>query len=320
MLVNGKWAADWQPIQSKDKIGRFVRETSSFRNWITPTGEPGPAGEGGFKAETGRYHLYVALICPWASRALMVRKLKKLEDVIDVTVTEPILTDQGWKFGDYPGSGYDTLLNTTYMHEIYTKADPVFSGRASVPVLWDKQLETIVNNESADIIRMLNSAFDAFGDTSVDLYPHHLRDEIDDLNATLYEPLNNGVYKSGFASTQDAYDEAVAGVFETLDSIETRLSDGRDYLLANQLTESDIRLFVTLIRFDAAYHGIFKCNLKRVIDYDGLREYTGRILAIPGIDETVNIDHIKTGYYSVKALNPSGIVPAGPSHSFETRP
>ncbi len=316
MLVNGKWTADWNPIQSKDKVGRFVRETSSFRNWITPDGSAGPTGEGGFKAEAGRYHLYVALICPWASRVLMLRKLKKLEEVIGVTIVEPILTNQGWRFGDYPGSGYDTLLNAAYMHEIYTRADPAFTGRASVPVLWDRQRETIVNNESADIVRMLNTAFDAFGDTSVDLYPRDLRDNIDELNAALYEPLNNGVYKSGFASTQDAYDEAVAGVFETLDAMEARLSDGRTYLLGNQLTESDIRLFVTLIRFDTAYHGIFKCNLRRVADYSALSGYTGRIVEIPGIAETVNIDHIKAGYYSIKALNPSGIVPAGPASLF----
>jgi len=315
MLVNGKWTADWHPVQSNDEAGRFVRQTSSFRNWITPDGESGSTGDGGFKAEAGRYHLYVALICPWASRALMVRKLKKLEHVIDVSVVEPILTDQGWRFGNYPAAGPDPLHGATYMHEIYTRADSAFTGRATVPILWDKKRQTIVNNESADIVRMLNSAFDAFGDASVDLYPQDLRGEIDTLNAQLYEPLNNGVYKSGFASSQEAYEEAVAGVFKSLDAMEQRLSDGRTYLIGDRLTESDIRLFVTLIRFDAAYHGIFKCNIRRISDYAELSAHTVRILAIPGIQETVNIDHIKVGYYSIKALNPSGIVPVGPDLS-----
>lgn len=315
MLVNGKWAADWHPVQSKDDDGRFIRQTSSFRHWITRDGKAGPTGDDGFAAETGRYTLYVALICPWASRALMVRKLKKLEDVIDVLVVEPTLTEQGWRFGDFPGSGQDTLLGATYIHEIYTRADPTFTGRATVPVLWDKKHKTIVSNESADIVRMLNSAFDEFGDSSVDLYPQALRKEIDPLNAQLYERLNNGVYKSGFASSQAAYDEAVVGVFGMLHAMEQRLSDGRSYLFGDQLTESDIRLFVTLIRFDAAYHGIFKCNIRRISDYDALSAYTARIFALPGIAETVNLDHIKAGYYSIKALNPSGIVPTGPDLS-----
>jgi len=312
MLVNGKWSADWHPVQSKDNQGRFI-QTSSFRHWVTPTGEAGPGGQDGFKAEAGRYHLYVALICPWASRTLMVRKLKKLEQVIDVTVLAPVLTDQGWRFGDYPGAGKDPLYDAAYLHEIYTRADPVFSGRATVPVLWDKRRATAINNESSDIIAMLNASFDAFGDASVDLYPQDLRSEIDTLNAQLYDRLNNGVYKAGFASSQAAYDEAVAGIFEMLDAVEARLSDGRTYLFANRLTQSDICLFVSLIRFDAAYHGLFKCNLRRIVDYKALSAYCQRIRAIPGIDETVNIDHIKAGYYSIKALNPSGIVPAGPA-------
>jgi glutathionyl-hydroquinone reductase len=312
MLVNGKWTADWHPVQSKDDEGRFIRQTSSFRHWITPTGDAGPTGESGFKAEAGRYHLYVALICPWASRALMVRKLKKLEHVIDVTVVEPILTNQGWGFGTFTGAQPDPLFNAVYMHELYTRADPSFTGRATVPVLWDKKRNTIVNNESADIIRMLNSAFDAFGEVSVDLYPQELRSDIDSLNKQLYERLNNGVYKSGFASTQEAYNEAVTGVFDMLDQMEGHLSDGRPYLFGDGLSESDIRLFVTLIRFDAAYHGIFKCNLKRISDYIALSAYMNRILRLPGIGETVNIDHIKAGYYSIKALNPSGIIPVGP--------
>jgi len=312
MLVNGKWASDWHPVQEKDDDGRFIRQTSSFRHWVTPTGAAGPTGDRGFKAEAGRYHLYVALICPWASRTLMVRKLKKLDDVIDITVLEPSLTDQGWQFGDYAGAQTDPLLGAKFLHEIYTAADPTFNGRATVPVLWDKKRGTIVNNESADIITMLNSAFNEFGNTSVDLYPQELRGEIDCLNAQLYDCLNNGVYKAGFASTQEAYNEAVMGVFETLDTMETRLSDGRTYLFGNGLTMSDIRLFVTLIRFDTAYHGIFKCNFRRIADYPALSAYMTRIYSLPGIADTVNLDHIKAGYYSIKALNPTGIIPAGP--------
>lgn len=313
MLVDGKWTDDWQPVQAKDEKGGFVRQTSSFRNWVTPDGSAGPTGEGGFKAEAGRYHLYVALICPWASRTLMGRKLKKLEGVISVSVVEPTLTDQGWRFGDYPGSDRDTLNGATYMHEVYTRADPGFSGRATVPVLWDKARGTIVNNESADILRMMNSGFGDFADTSIDLYPTALREEIDALNARIYPQLNNGVYRAGFATTQVAYEEAFQDVFTMLDELETRLGDGRDFLLGNQLTEADIRLFVTLVRFDVAYYGLFKCNLYRIADYSALSAYQVRILAIPGVRETVDIDHIKRGYYSIKALNPTGIVPVGPA-------
>lgn len=313
MLVNGKWTTDWHPLQRKDDKGRFVRQAATFRHWVTLDGKPGLTGEGGFKAEADRFHLYVALVCPWASRTLMVRTVKKLENVISVSVVEPFLTDQGWRFGEYQGSGPDPLNGATYLHEIYTRADPNYSGRATVPVLWDKERSTIVNNESEDIIRMLNSAFDAFGDASVDLYPPDIRGEIDTLNTNLYDLLNNGVYKAGFASTQAAYEEAVTGVFEALDDLEGRLSDERRYLFGDRLTESDIRLFVTLIRFDPVYHGLFKCNLRRLLDYPHLSAYTDRILEIPGIRETVNLAHIKVGYYSIKALNPSGIVPLGPS-------
>jgi len=313
MLVNGTWAADWHPIQAKDGEGRFVRHPSSIRHWVTPDGEAGPTGAGRFMAAAGRYHLYVALTCPWASRSLMVRKLKKLEDVISVSVVGPFLTDQGWRFGGYPGAGPDPLHGVSYLHELYTRADPSYTGRATVPVLWDKQRDTIVNNESADIIRMLNSAFDGFGDASVDLYPEGLRGDIDALNPELYSRLNNGVYKAGFASSQEAYEEAATDVFDMLDSLEARLSDGRRYLFGNQLTEADIRLFVTLIRFDAAYFGLFKCNIRRVADYLHLSAYVKRIHAFPGIVDTVNLDHIKVGYYSIKSLNPSGIVPLGPT-------
>ena len=316
MLKEGKWDADWHPVQDKDEDGRFIRQTSSFRDWVTEKGEAGPEGQIGFKAEAERYHLYVAYICPWASRVLMVRKLKKLEKVITVSVVEPVLTDQGWRFGDFPGAtGAEEHIGAVYMHEIYTHADPRFTGRATVPVLWDKKRKTIVNNESADIIRILNSGFDAFGDASVNLRPEDLISEIDALNQILYDQLNNGVYKTGFASSQAAYEEALGGVFQMLDRMEKHLSDGRGYLFGSRLTESDIRLFVTLIRFDAAYVNIFKCNIRQIADYPNLQAFTRRLYAIAAIKETVSIEHIKAGYYSIKALNPSGIVPLGPDLS-----
>lgn len=311
MLVDGKWAADWQPVQATDAKGGFVRQTSSFRHWVTPDGNPGQTGQGGFKAEAGRYHLYVALICPWASRTLIARKLKRLNDVMSVSIVEPVLTDQGWRFGDFASADRDTLNGVTYLHELYTRADPHFTGRATVPVLWDRKTGTIVNNESADIVRMLNSGFGMLADNRIDLYPEALRTEIDAWNERIYPSLNNGVYRAGFATTQAAYEEAFHGVFSMLDGLEQHLAT-RQYLVGDRLTEADIRLFVTLVRFDAAYHGLFKCNLRRLIDYPGLSTYLERMLAIPGIRKTVNIDHIKRGYYSMKALNPNGIVPLGP--------
>lgn len=312
MLVDGKWTDNWQPVQATDAKGGFVRQVSGFRSWITPDGGAGPTGEPGFKAEAGRYHLYVALICPWASRTLIARKLKGLEKVVSVSVVEPMIGDQGWRFGDYPGSDRDTLNGATYLHEIYTRADPTYTGRATVPVLWDKQRGTIVNNESAEIVRMFNSGFGDLARGEVDLYPEDLRPEIDALNDRVYPRLNNGVYRAGFATTQIAYEEAFREVFGQLDELEERLSHGGPYLLGTRLTEADVRLFVTLVRFDAAYHGLFKCNLRRLIDYPALSAYLARILAVPGVRETVSIDHIKRGYYSIKALNPTGIVPVGP--------
>ncbi|MGV1787817.1 glutathione S-transferase family protein [Agrobacterium tumefaciens] len=312
MLVDGKWTAEWHPVQATDKKGGFVRQTSGFRNWVTSDGSAGPTGEGGFKAEAGRYHLYVALICPWASRTLIGRKLKKLEDVISVSIVEPALSDEGWKFGDYPGSDRDGLNGFAYMHEAYTSADPHYTGRATVPVLWDKKTKTIVNNESADILRMLNSGFGDLADNDIDLYPEDLRDAIDALNDHIYPRLNNGVYRTGFATTQLAYEEAFADVFATLQELETRLASGGPFLFGDRLTETDVRLFVTLVRFDAAYYGLFKCNLRRIADYRALQAYMMRVLNIPGVRDTVNIDHIKRGYYSIKALNPTRIVPVGP--------
>lgn len=309
MLKNGKWVADWQPVQAKDEKGGFVRQTSSFRNWITPDGSAGATGKGGFKAEPGRYHLYVALICPWASRTLIGRRLKELEDAISVSVVEPELSDQGWRFGD-PAEAE----GASYMHEIYTRADPTISGRATVPVLWDKKRGTIVNNESADILRMLNSGFGELTDENIDLYPVDLREKIDALNDRIYPSLNNGVYRTGFATTQVAYEEAFHDVFAMLNELEERLADGRKFLLGDRFTEADLRLFVTLVRFDVAYFGLFKCNLRRIADYPALSRYQARILAIPGVRDTVSIDHIKRGYYSIKALNPNGIRPTGPEH------
>jgi putative glutathione S-transferase len=315
VLVDGKWTADWHPVQASDAQGGFVRQIAAFRNWITPAGEAGPTGAAGFKAEAGRYHLYVALICPWASRTLVVRKLKRLEAIVSVSVVEPALSDQGWRFGDYPGSDRDALNGATYLHEIYTRADPGYTGRATVPVLWDKERQTVVNNESADILRMFDSGFGGLADPTFDLYPEGLRAEIDAINAQIYPRLNNGVYRAGFATTQAAYEEAFADVFGMLEDLEALLSGHGRFLFGEQLTEADLRLFVTLVRFDAAYYGLFKCNLRRLVDHAALGAYLGRMLAVPGVRETVNIDHIKRGYYSIKALNPNGIVPVGPDLS-----
>lgn len=312
MLVDGKWTSDWQPVQAKDEQGRFIRQTSSFRNWITPDGSAGPTGEGGFKAEAGRYRLYVALICPWASRTLIARKLKGLEDLIPITVVAPQLTDQGWQFGGYPGADEDPLFGSRYMHELYSRADPQINGRATVPVLWDMERNTIVNNESADILRMFDSAFAGLSESAFTLYPEELAARIDALNPDLYTLLNNGVYKAGFASSQEAYDEAVEGVFTMLDRLEGMIEG--PFLFGDRVCESDIRLFVTTIRFDAAYHGLFKTNRRRIADYPKLQAQMEAMLALPGLRETVNMDHITAGYYSIKALNPSGIVPTGPAH------
>lgn len=315
MLVNGVWKENWQPVQAKDDQGRFIRQSSAFRHWITPDGSAGPTGKGGFKAEKGRYHLYVAYTCPWASRALIARELKGLTDLIDVTVVNPRLTSEGWRFGGYPGAGQDPLHGARHLHELYTRADPKISGRATVPVLWDKQTDTIVNNESADILRMFNSAFRLIVDQEgPDLYPSHLSAEIDALNDPLYRSLNNGVYQAGFASTQQAYEEAYQQVFAALDELEACLADGRTFLFGDRMTETDIRLFVTLVRFDAAYHGLFKCNRNTLKAMPALHAYMHRILELDGVADTVNMDHIKAGYYSIEALNPGGIVPAGPAH------
>ncbi|MEM7464905.1 MAG: glutathione S-transferase C-terminal domain-containing protein, partial [Pseudomonadota bacterium] len=286
------------------------RQVSSFRNWITPDGSPGPTGTGGFEAEPDRYHLYVALVCPWASRTLAARKLKGLEKIIPVTVASSVLTNQGWEFGG--DSDEDPLFGSKHLHEIYTRADPSYTGRATVPVLWDTKQDVMVNNESADIVRMFDTAFEGLAASKYRLYPDDLADEIDAVNEVIYEKLNNGVYRAGFATTQEAHEEAVEGIFETLDMLESRLSG--DFIFGDHLTETDIRLFVTLIRFDVAYHGLFKANRRQIADYPRLSSFMERVLKLPGMVDTVDIDQITRGYYSIKALNPQGIRPVGPAH------
>lgn len=309
-LVDGKWEDVWYDTQSTK--GKYVRQSSAFRSWITASGEPGPSGEQGFKAEIGRYHLYVSLACPWAHRTLIFRALKGLEDVISVSVVNAIMGADGWTFE--PGSGVipDSVNNVSRLHKIYTLADAYYTGRVTVPVLWDKQKETIVSNESSEIIRMMNSAFDGLGARAGDYYPPELREEIDALNATIYSTVNNGVYKAGFATTQAAYEEAASALFATLDSLEQRLSSQR-YLLGSQVTEADWRLFTTLVRFDPVYVGHFKCNRRRIFDYPNLWAYVCDLYQTHGVSATVSIDHIKQHYYqSHTTINPTGIVAIGP--------
>lgn len=314
MMIDGKWVGKWDPVQKSDAQGRFVRQTSSFRNWITQDGSAGPTGTGGYKAEAGRYRLYVAYICPWASRTLIARSLKGLEELIPISVVSPILTDEGWGFGNFAGATSEPLHGAQYMHELYAHADPGFNGRATVPLLWDTHTDTAVNNESADILRMFNSAFDELVPDTPDLYPADLASQIDDLNALTYARYNNGVYKCGFASSQEAYDEAHDQLFEEVDRLEVLLSDGRPFFLGDRLTEADIRIFVTSIRFDAAYHGLFKCNRNALRDFPFMHAHMSRVLKTGRIAETVRLDHIQNGYYSILALNPTGIVPRGPAH------
>jgi glutathionyl-hydroquinone reductase len=295
-----------------DPRGRFVRQQSQFRSWITKDGSQGPTGVGGFVAERGRYHLYVSLACPWAHRTLIVRRLKGLEDMISLSVVHWYMGDEGWTFAEGPCVVPDPNLGARTLRDIYRAADPGYSARATVPVLWDTRHRTIVSNESAEIIRMFNAAFDSLGATPGDYAPAHLLAEIDAINDRIYHTVNNGVYRAGFARSQEAYEEAVTQLFETLDWLEQQLAD-RDFLVGDQLTEADIRLFTTLIRFDAVYHGHFKCNVRRIVDYPALWRFAKRIYAVPGIRETVNFEHIKRHYYeSHRHINPTGIVPAGP--------
>jgi len=296
--------------------GEFIRVQSGFRHWVTADGSPGPSGKGGFQAEAGRYHLYVSLACPWAHRTLIFRMLQGLEDIISVSVVHPLMPPESWVFGDYPGATPDHVHGLHKLHQFYELAEPGFSGLVTVPVLYDKQRGVIVNNESSEIIRMLNSAFDTWGRGDIDFYPGHLRGEIDAVNVLVYDKVNNGVYRAGFATTQRAYEAAYGELFSALDELESRLSTRR-YLVGDRITEADWRLFTTLVRFDAVYYSHFKCNRARLIDYPNLWAYTRELYQVPGIADTVNMDHIKTHYYgSHRSINPTGIVPLGPKLDF----
>jgi glutathionyl-hydroquinone reductase len=315
MMIDGRWHDRWYDTTAS--AGRFVRSESQLRNWVTQTGEPGPTGAGGFKAEPGRYHLYVALACPWSHRTLIFRALKGLTGMIPISVTHWHMGSEGWTFEAGPGVVPDPIHGARHLHEIYKTAVPNYTGRVTLPVLWDKLTATIVSNESADIIRMMNSAFDAVGATAADYYPEPLRSNIDTINSEIYERVNNGVYKAGFATTQAAYEEAVRPLFATLDRLDVLLGK-QPYLCGSRITEADWRLFTTLVRFDSVYVGHFKCNIRRVSDYPNLSAHTRELLQLPGVRATVNFEHIKRHYYESHAsINPTRIVPAGPLVEFE---
>ena len=314
LLQDGRWVDSW--YDTKSTQGRFVRSTAQFRNWITSDGSPGPSGIGGFKAEEGRYHLYVSLACPWAHRTLIFRSLKGLEKMISHSVVHWYMAENGWTFQTTDGVLPDTVNNADFLHQVYTSAKPDYSGRVTVPVLWDKENSTIVSNESSEIIRMLNNAFNGIGADLEDFYPRELQQEIDEINTRVYETLNNGVYKSGFATTQQAYEEAIGPLFATLDWLDERLSNHR-FLMGDQITEADWRLFTTLVRFDPVYVGHFKCNLRRIADFTNLSGYVRDLYQQPGIADTVNMEHIKNHYYvSHETINPSRVVPVGPHTDF----
>ncbi len=315
MLIDGAWTGDGlgADLKKTSEGGAFKRKASVFRNWITADGAPGPTGEGGFKAEAGRYHLYVSHACPWANRTMIFRALKGLEDLIDVSVVHPDMLNDGWTFDDtWSGATGDTQFGLPFMRDIYVKADPTVTTRVTVPVLWDKATGKIVSNESSEIIRMFNSAFNHITGNDLDFYPEDLRPQIDPINDRIYDTLNNGVYKSGFASTQAAYDTAVGALFDTLDWLEDILSKNR-YLTGDRVTEADWRLLVTLVRFDLVYHLHFKCNRKRIMDYPNLWAYTRELYQWPGVAGTINFDHIVRHYhYSHESINPHRIVPINP--------
>ena len=311
LLVDGQWVDQW--YDTKKTGGRFVRTQTQFRNWITADGSAGPTGQAGYKAEANRYHLYVSLACPWASRTLMIRTLKGLEDMISISVVHPLMLEHGWTFEEGEGVIGDPIFQARYLHEVYTAVKPDYTGRVTVPVLFDKKTKTIVNNESSEIIRMLNTAFDDLGAKPGNYVPDQWLEEIDAVNDFVYHRINNGVYKAGFATKQEVYEEEVTSLFAALDQMEERLA-GQDYLVGNRLTEADIRLFTTLVRFDSVYFGHFKCNLKPLTAYPKLWAYTKRIYQLPGMAQTVNFDHIKRHYYgSHKTINPTGVIPMGPT-------
>lgn len=315
-LQDGIWHDGWYDTTKSG--GKFERTTAGFRNWVTPDGQPGPSGTGDFAAESGRYHLFVSYACPWAHRTLIFRALKGLEDHITISVVHPDMLKDGWTFGtDFEGATGDTLLGKRFLREVYLEADPKVSGRVTVPILWDKKTATIVSNESSEIIRMFNSAFDAITGNTLDFWPEELRDEIEAMNARVYEPINNGVYKAGFATTQAAYDEAIHPLFDSLDALEEVLSERR-YLLGAPLTEADWRLFTTLIRFDKVYHTHFKCNKRMLKDYPNLWAYTRELYQMPGVRETTHFDHIMRHYfYSHDMINPNRILPISPEIDFD---
>ncbi|HJD43979.1 MAG TPA: glutathione S-transferase family protein [Candidatus Paenalcaligenes intestinipullorum] len=318
LLIDGNWHDQWYDTDSTG--GEFIRTEAQFRNWITPDGAPGPSGDGGFAAEAGRYHLYVSLACPWAHRTLIMRALKGLENMISVSVVNPYMAEHGWTFESGPGVVADPVFQAHYLYQVYVQAQSNYSGRVTVPVLWDLKRNTIVNNESAEIMRMLNSAFDDLGAHEGDYAPAECLPDIEAINHTIYNAVNNGVYKAGFATSQAAYEQAVSTLFTCLDELETKLGQQR-YLLGERLTEADWRLFTTLIRFDPVYYGHFKCNLKRVMDYPNLWDYMRELYQHPGIAATVNFTHIKQHYYrSHKEINPNGIVPLGPIQDLNRPP
>lgn len=316
LLVEGRWQDKWYDTESSG--GRFERDTAQFRNWITSGGEAGPSGEGGYAAEPGRYHLYVSLACPWAHRTLIMRGLKGLETMISVDAVHPLMLENGWTFNpDFPGATGDSLYGSKFMHQIYTRSKPDASGRVTVPVVWDKQQERIVSNESAEIIRMFNTAFDNQGAVAGDYYPVELREEIDRWNALIYDRVNNGVYKAGFATSQGAYDEAVAALFDTLDQLDSHLAKQR-FLLGGQLTEADIRLYTTLVRFDPVYVSHFKCDKRRIADYPALSNYLRDLYQRPAFCSTTSFEHIRNHYYrSHPGINPTGIIPTGPEFDLD---
>lgn len=314
LLIDGIWHDRW--YDTKKTSGKFVRKDATFRNWVTRDGAAGPSGEAGFKAEADRYHLYVSLACPWAHRTMIFRALKDLDEIVSISVVDHLMLSKGWEFSTNPGAIPDSLFGAQTMADIYLKADPKFTGRVTVPVLWDKQRGTIVSNESSEIIRMFNSAFDDITGNKRDFYPEAMRGQIDSINETVYHDVNNGVYKSGFATSQNAYEEAVTAVFNTLDKLEKILAKS-SYIAGDHITEADWRLFTTLIRFDAVYVGHFKCNIRRIEDYPNLSNYLRALYQVAGIKGTVNMDHIKRHYYeSHSTINPTGVVPVGPDLDF----